>query len=391
MREIFDEIVENRSFLRKLIARAAAGDHAAAARLTGAGPRAVGGILREILRVADDAPLVRVLSDMGPTAVEPILKGYRRVGTFSTKRLVREGVRAFRSLDGVVVRALAAMGPSVVPRLVSLLDSSERPLRQIAIDVLIRLGAAGPLEDAHLAIPVKDLLERLNACPEEELGPLIDAADREGPLVDRIFVDRTFAAERALVLALDRNGNRTKVRNVLIRRGFSAPAYDALEEMWSRGEVRVIVRDVIRSYGRAAADHLIKTYTSPDVPAVVRDDALALFLDLGDDEAERLVERLAEGDPETESAVLRGVMAFGNRAVPALVRAYGKSGILEKVGLNRRRLLYRKMTLLRALAQVGTYDAIQGVRQVFEREGDPELRRRIRGILDRLSGGGERR
>ena len=98
------------------------------------------------------------------------------------------------------------------------------------------------------------------------------------------------------------------------------------------------------------------------------------------------LKRLSEGDPETEKAVLRGVKAFGSRAVPALVRAYGKSGLLQKVGLNRRRLAYRKMTLLRALAQIGSYDALQGLRQIHDREGDQELKRRIRGILDRLAG-----
>lgn len=386
MPAVFDEIVENRAFLRKLVKRAAAGDEAAADRLVRAGPRAVSGIFREMLRVPDHSALVHVLAAMGPGSVPAILRGFRRANSFSTKRLVREGVRAFRSLDGLVVLALARMGEAVLPALEPLLDAEERVVRQIALDVLVRLGAADRLERARLGLPSKELIDRLNACPEEDLDPLLDASAPDGYLAQQVFADRTFAAESALARALGRTGNRRKMREILIRRGFSARAYDALEVVWEDPEARVMVRDVVRSYGRAAADHLIKTFTSPQAPEAVREDALGLFLDLGEDEIERLVERLAEGDPETERAVLRAVLAFGSRAVPALVRAYGKTGLFQRVGLNRRRLAFRKMTLLRALGQIGTHDALQGLRRILDREGDPDLKRKIRGILDRRSG-----
>ena len=77
------------------------------------------------------------------------------------------------------------------------------------------------------------------------------------------------------------------------------------------------------------------------------------------------------------------IVAFGNRAVHVLVNTYGKTGLLGKVGLNRRRLTYRKITLLRALGRIGTYDALQGLRGLLAKEPDPELKRRIHGLLDR--------
>ena len=150
------------------------------------------------------------------------------------------------------------------------------------------------------------------------------------------------------------------------------------------------MNDVIRSWGRAATDHLVKTYTTPELSEDVRQQALRLILDMGAGEVEHLTERLAEGDPDSERALLKIVCAFGNRAVPGIVSAYGRSGLLQKVGLNRRRLLHRKLTLLRALRQIGTYEAIQVLRRIHDKEGDPEIRKRTRDILARLArkGGG---
>jgi hypothetical protein len=168
-----------------------------------------------------------------------------------------------------------------------------------------------------------------------------------------------------------------------MERGFSARTYEALEEVWEEPSARVIVRDIVRSYGRSAADHLLKTYTTPTVPEDVREEALRLYMDLGGGEIERLVERLSEGDPDAERALMRVVTAFGNRAVPTLVNAYGKSGLLGKVGLNRRRLTRRKATLLDALGHIGSYDAMQGLRSLLMKEVDPELKRRIQDLLER--------
>jgi hypothetical protein len=232
-------------------------------------------------------------------------------------------------------------------------------------------------------LPPKEILERLTACPEEDLGPFLDAVPADGFLASRILVDRTFDAEHAIVSALSRGGNREKLRKVLMQRGFSARAYDALEDIWEDRGTRIIVRDIVRSYGPAAADHLLKTYTTPSVPEEVREEALGLYMDLGGDQVERLVERLSEGDSETETAILRVIVAFGNRAVPVLVNAYGKTGLLGRVGLNRRRLTYRKIALLRALSRIGSYDAILGLRGLLAKEPDPDLKRRIQGLLDR--------
>ncbi|MHC4471279.1 MAG: tetratricopeptide repeat protein [Planctomycetota bacterium] len=391
MREILDEVQENRAFIRSLVRRAAQGDELAAARLVRNGRRAVNAIFRELLRLPDSARLVRVLSDMGPEAVPAIIGGYRKAHAFSAKRLVREGMRAFRSLDDVVTRALAGMGEDVLPALDPLVESEEKDLVLLGLDVLIRLGRADRVEAMRLAVSSKEILDRLNSCPKEELGPFLDACPEEGFLADQVLVDRTFAAEEALVDALARPDNAKKMRRVLMSRGFSSRTYEALEAHWGEPALRTLVSDVVRSYGRSAADHLLKTYTTSTLPEETRENALRLFLDLGGEEVERLVERLSEGDSEMESAVLRIILAFGSRAVPALTRAYGKTGLLEKVGLNRRRLLYRKTTLIRALGQIGSYDAVQGLRRIHEKEADPELKRKIRGVLGRIAGGRESR
>ena len=133
-------------------------------------------------------------------------------------------------------------------------------------------------------------------------------------------------------------------------------------------------------------DHLIHTYTDPSVAEAVKEDALRLLLDQGDEGTERLADLLAEGDPDSERALLEVMRAFGNRAVPSLVRCYGKTGLLQKVGLNRRRLQRRKVVLLKALREIGTYDAVQGLRRLHDREGDADLKRRIAGVVDKLSG-----
>jgi hypothetical protein len=390
LREIFDEVLENRAFLKTLVARAARGEASAADRLVAAGPRAVSVIFKEMFRVEDEGPLVSVLARMGPEAVDAIFEGWRRASRLSAKKIVREGMRAFLPLHHIVVRSLTGMGDDVVPLLTPFLDTGDRETRLVVLDVLIRRGRADLLEELRFVIPPKEILERLNACSPEELGPFLGACPDDGFLATQVLRDRTFTVERALVAALLRDDARTRMRAVLLDRGFSSEAYDGLESLWEDPSLRLIVTDIVRSYGRAASDHLLKTCTSVALPEVVREDALRLLVDLGADEVERLVEHLAEGDPEMEKAVLRIVNAFGNRAVPTLVRVYGKTGLLGKVGLNKRRITYRKLSLLRALEQIGTYEAIGGVRQIQTKEADPDLARRIRGILERLSGPGGR-
>jgi tetratricopeptide (TPR) repeat protein len=384
MREVFDEILENRAFVRTLVAKADAGDGAAAERLVTIGPSAVPAVVKQLLRTEDEGPLVAVLARMGPGAAGAIFDGWRRVRRISAKRLVR----AARPLDHVVVRALVGMGDPVVPELTPLLDSGERDVRIVVLDVLIRLGRADLVEELRFAVPPKDILERLNACPPEDLSDFLAACTDGGFLDTQVLRDRTFTAEEALVSAVLRPECRTLMRSILLDRGFSSRAYERLEGIWEDPAVRLVVLDVARSYGRDAVDHLLKTATSPRLPEQVREDALGLLVNLGSDELERLLEHLAEGDPETEKAVLRIANAFGNRAVPTLVRAYGKTGLLGKMGLAKRRIGYRKLILLRSLEQIGTYEAIQGLRQIQTKEGDPDLGRRITGVLDRLSRGG---
>ncbi len=391
MEAVFDEIVENRAFVRSLVRRAARGDPEAADRLAAVGPRAVSGIFRELMRVEDNVPLVRVLTRLGPEAVPAILDAYRRARAFSTKRLVRERMGAFRSVERPVMMALAGMGDAVTPAMEELLESEERDLRRIGLGVLIRLGRADRIEELRFGLSTKEILDRLNDCPPEELDAFLDGCPPDGFLVDLVLTDRTFGAEEALARALARPANRGKLRKVLMARGFSSGAYEALEACWSEEGMQAVVSDIVRAWGKAAADHLLKTYTTRTLPDATREEALRLFLDLGAEEMERLVERLIEGDPETERAVMRIIRAFGNRAVPYLEGAYGKMGILQRVGLNRRRLLYRKMTLVRALGRIGTWDALQALRRLHDREGDADLKRRIAGVLARASGKGEGR
>lgn len=391
MKDAFDEIQENRSFLRSQVQRAATGDPQARRKLVAAGERAVKAIFRELLRVPDNSALIQVLSGMGPPVVPVVLAAWQRAGAFSTKKLVRERMRAFKSLDGLLVRVFHGMGPDVLPALQDLLAGGSRGGRLIAVDVMIRLGCADRVEDLRPDISQKELLERLNNCPPEDLVEFIRAAPADGYIAEQLLTDRTFRGERALVAALGMDNDRGKVRRILIERGFSSDAYEALESRWAEDRVRTTVSDVLRSYGRQAADHLVNTCLSAGVQEEVKEAALLLLRDHGGGEIERFTERLAEGDPESERAVLRILSAFGNRAVAALERAYGKGSLLQKVGLNRRRLLQRKVTLARALGQIGTYEAMQTLERLAADEGDADLRRRLRGILDRLDRGGDDR
>ncbi len=388
MKDAFDEIQENRAFLRSLVQRAATGDPVASEKLRLAGGRAVKAIFRELLRVPDNSALIQILSRMGPAAAPAILAAWQRASAFSTKKLVRERMRAFKSLDGLIVRVLSGMGPDVVAALDDLMLEGGRGGRVIAIDVLIRLGCAKRVEELRPGISQKELLDRLNGCPPEELISFIRAAPADGFIACQVLVDRTFRGDRALVGALGMSDDRGKVRRVLIERGFSSDAYDALEARWCEDRVRTTVSDILRSYGRQASDHLVNTCMTAGITEEVKEAALLLLRDQGGGEIERFTERLAEGDPESEGEVLRILKAFGNRAVPALERAYGRGGLLRKVGLNRRRQLHRKVSLARALGQIGTYEAIQTLKRLVARESDADLRRRLHGILDRLEQGG---
>ncbi len=387
VRGAIDEVTESRAFIQSLVRKAAGGDARAGERLLAVGVRAVPGIFRELLRVADNGPLVRILSALGATAAPVVIDAWRRASGFSTRRLVREGVRAFRSLDGLLSTVLCGMGREVTPLLTTLLVEGDRAVRAVALEALIRLGEAERVESLRLDLTTKETLERLNACPAAELAAFLDAVPEEGWLAGEVLTDRTFGGEAALVEALTRPGNARKVRRILLSRGFSATTYEALEPLWGRNDLEVVVSDVIRSYGRAAADHLMKTCTAPGVPDRVRETALQFLTDLPAEDLERAVERLAEGDQEDERAAVRMVQAFGARAVPMLVKAYRKTGLLEKVGLTRKRPSHRKIVLIRALGEIGGHEAREALRQILEREADPELVRRIAAALGRPAGG----
>ena len=149
----------------------------------------------------------------------------------------------------------------------------------------------------------------------------------------------------------------------------------ALEDFSHPAQDRELKWD-LKGAGRVVRSHL----------KYVEDEASRELLE---EMGERFTERLADGDPESERAVLGIINGFGNRAVPPLERAYGKGGLLQKVGLNRRRQLHRKITLARALGQIGTHEAIQSLRRLHAREGDPDLEQRLLAILERLDRKGE--
>jgi tetratricopeptide (TPR) repeat protein len=387
MRAVFAEVSETRAFVRSLVRRAASGEEIAADRLRSVGRKAVPPIFGELFRVSDDSALVRILADLGPEAVPVIVDAWRRSGGFSARRLVQEGVSAFRSPDGVLVRVLAGMGEAVRPVAFGILKAGDRDLRLVALDVLIRLGAAGTFEEMRLELATQEVIARLNACPDADLAPFLDAAPDDGFLAGTVLPDRTYLRETALVDALARAGNGRKIRRILMTRGFSAVVYEGLEGLWDREGLRTMVSDVVRSYGAAAGDHLIKTCISTGLPDGVRAEALRILTDLSGDEIDRVVERLAEGDPETEGAAGRMVKAFGSRAIAAVLRAYEKTGLLEKVGLNRRRLAHRRAMFVHTLGQIGGHEAAQALRRILSRESDPDLRRRIEGTLERVEKG----
>ncbi|MCU0727164.1 MAG: tetratricopeptide repeat protein [Planctomycetes bacterium] len=388
VRAVFEEVSETRAFVRSLVRRAADGDPAAADRLRDMGKKVVPSIFRELPRVDDGSVLERILADLGPEAMPVILDAWRRSGAFSATRLVHEGVSAFRSLDGVLVRVLSRMGSAALPGVLRILESGDRELRSVALDVLVRLGAAGRLEEMRLDLSTQEVIARLNACPEDDLAPFLDAVPDEGFLAETVLTDRTFARERALVAALARPGNGRKIRRILMARGFSGTVYEGLEVLWDREGLRSMVSDVVRSFGAAAGDHLIKTCITAGLPEGVRDEALRLLTDLSGDEIDRAVERLSEGDPDTERAAERMVQAFGGRAIAAILRAYEKTGLLEKVGLNRRRLAHRRVMFIHALGRIGGHEAAQALRRILAREADADLRRRIEGTLSRVEKGG---
>jgi hypothetical protein len=80
------------------------------------------------------------------------------------------------------------------------------------------------------------------------------------------------------------------------------------------------------------------------------------------------------------------IEAFGRRSVPSIVRAYGKAGFFERVGLNRRRVQHRKALLIRVLGRIGGHDGLQALRRLREKETDADLRRRIDAALERQGG-----
>lgn len=334
-----------------------------------------------ILELIDDSANIRrearkKLVEIGGDAVRPLLArletGGQQVQLEIVKALGRLGdpravgplIEALEDPDGSIGRwagkSLARIGGASVEPLVCLSEAGDPGLRRVALSVLAEIGderAVDPLEvqlgsrDAETRVLAAKALA-LTAVPRV-IAPLAEA------LRDPHWPVRLWAA-----YGLGLTGRK---------RGTTGPLLEALRD--DSPHVRAAAATALGDVGSlSAVGPLIGMLGDGD--ELIRLDAARALGKIGSREAvDPLTERLGDGDPYVRGFAARALGMIGApEAVDPLLEALGdEEGVaLEAVG---------------ALEEIGTGEAMEGLREFSEEVGDGVLRDEISEALGLSSGG----
>ena len=385
IKEIMDEVEENDDFIRLLIRHLLKGDDWAEERLIGIGSRIIGIAFDEMMRVKNNRPLIHLLARMGSDHLPHILQAYRSKKSFSSRNLLREGMKIFRSYDSILIEILVGMGEGIENFILqNLFTPRSGDLKEIGISVLGLRGEAQIFEAYSEILHPKEVIGGLNGLEGNDLKRLIENSPAGGFLISKVFSDKTFQHERALVENLVLTRDKEKIASVLKKRGFSADLYQSLEPLLAREGTRKAAREVIQAFGAAATDHLISSFVSSETPSPIREEIGDILFHMGIQPVERLIDGFTGRYLKVEQALTGLLERYGETIFPLLMEKYTKETMLHWMGLNREKLLHRRKQIVRIFSRIGTPKAKKCLLELYNGEADKEMKSRIAGVLERF-------
>ncbi len=378
---ILDEIEENDRYVRALVDDLGSGDVSAREKLLEIGPRIADIVFDRLPQASQAELLVDLLISLGPDHIPSYLEAFSQCAT--PKRLGGRGAQASRSkaLEQVMV-GFGAISLTVLRQHV---DTEDRAIRDLVIDVHILLGAAREFDQLQYCYSPVEIIDRLNRRSWAQLVPLVRAAASGGYLVETILVDRTFNHEQAL-LAVFREGTALEsLASVLATRGFTPAVLETMVQGLIDPDLDRSSRQVVMSFGAAAVDHLFQHYLQRAGDLEGQATLRRLIVELGGLPVPRLTDHFTGKSEAAEQDVLRLIADLGLSVLSALADQYRKAGVLGFFNLDRGRLSHRRRRIVEAMAAVGGVEARALLTDLMAFESDPEMRRFIEGQRDEVT------
>lgn len=371
--EVMDEIDENRSYVRRLITRLAAGDLEAEQDLVEVGEGAV----EELLLAATAQETLRervaaALRAMGPMILPSLFEAFDRLSSPSLLDLAGRFRRPSAEVLGCVVQGF---GRDALPYFETLLGTESRELRKVVLDFYIGLGDPDELAKALEHYPPIEVLHRLNAASGMALRGLFANLRRGSFLAEGLLLEPIFSRETELLAAVADGADPELVVDVLVRRGFSRSLAPTLLDRLVDPSLGPVAGRILDAFGEAALDHLIAAFADLDRPEALHRAIEDRLVRMGAVVAERATALLGPAPSVLDQHVERLLLRIGDEAVAPLVRAYSRAGVVERlVGPLANRYTHRRAFVARVLGRLGAEAELE---QLAQQETDTNLRLRL--------------
>jgi tetratricopeptide (TPR) repeat protein len=376
---VLDEIEESRSYVRRLVEQAAAGDEAAALDLQEMGDSAVEEMLAAAMhKGSGQERLIGVLQRMGPSIVAPLFEAWVRLKDKGLLHLPRIGLGPSPRVLG---RIVSGFGREALPYFERLFGTADRTLRKVIVDYFIGLGDQGEFEKVLERVPPVEVIHRLNEAPPGLLLRLLATIEPQGFLADVLLLEPIFLRDEELFLAARGAAHPDVLIGVLQRRGYNPALTKLAIEHLVDGELAEWAGRLLDGFGRAAFDHLVSAFTDLDRPAPLREALERRIAAFGADVVETLCSFFGPGPAGVDADLIRVLVSIGPRAVEALAAAFAKSGLFERLGTGLvSRYTHRRAMMIQALSALEAHATLRALR---ERESDPNLKLRLSQALQK--------
>lgn len=384
--QCMDAIEQNDAYVRRLAQQALDGSDTTAASsareaLVVLRERAVPEVLARAWHGDDRRRelAVEVLRRMGPS-IAPAL--FAASDALEQERLLPLGSRSPAALVGRVVQGFDR---EALPHVAALFASARPEHRKILIDYFLGLADVGEFQLVLERFPPVEILHRLNRCDATVLRRFLEAVPAGHFLAEVLLLEPTFHREEEVLLAIPGSRQPAVLEAVLVRRGTSRSLARILIARLLDPALRTTAARILRGHGDAGLDHLLAAYTDPEAAIELRAALGDLLAQGGEAAARRLCDTFGPEPTGLDEQVCDVLRRIGDAAVPALAKAYGEVGWLERLaGSLVNRHTNRRAQIVRALGAIGSAAAAAALDSLRADERDMNLRLRLEQTLHGL-------
>lgn len=368
--EAMDQIDVNDAHLRRLVRAALDGRPGAAEELDAVGDVAVPELLRAGLRAdgSERTRAIQALQDLGPASLPALFEAARAA---APSKIWGGG----EGPEPLLAATVQGWGRDALPFIEPLFRAQRPEQLRVLVDYFLSLADLDAFQTVLERVPPMDVLHRLNQSSRPVLRRFLQAVPPGHFLAETMLLEPTFYRDEVLFDAVDGAPEPKVLIEVIHRRGPTRTLVTALITALADSRRSETAAGVLIDFGEPVLEHCLAAYTNPEAEAAAQ-QPLEHVLTTGGAPAARLI---VDGFGPTASASddrLRGLLrAIGDDAVPALVDSYERAGWLEKVsaGLVSRHN-NRRVQILRALGELSSPAALQGLRGLASSERDDNLR-----------------